>query len=265
MIKDYLDPDSVLNISFFESIKEIIICNICSGILINPRECSSCQNSFCKICLDEWTSLNNICPYKCEKTEFKDGSRTLKNLLEKLQLKCLFCDSPEFNNINYFGFISHLKTCEKIKVNCPTCDCIVLKKKLNENSAYIKLKENFYALKEKFKYILDENQKLKDDINYMKELQNEVPIKMISQTDGINKDFLENGELGIIDKCEHFRGNYIPIFSCCEKSFPCYICHNKYKDHEYKISNKVVCLVCKNIYSGPRCNVCNTNQIYRKK
>ena len=77
--------------------------------------------------------------------------------------------------------------------------------------------------------------------------------------------YLDSNELGIVDKCEHFKGNYIPIFSCCEKSYPCFICHNKYQNHEFIISNKVVCLICKNIYSGPKCDVCNTYQIYRKK
>lgn len=306
MLKDYLDPDSIINTNFFESIKEIVVCTICSGILVNPRECSLCQNSFCKKCLDEWTCLNDSCPFKCEKSEFKESSRTLKNILEKLIFKCLFCDQVEKDG-NYFNHLIHLKICEKIKINCPTCDSIVFKKRLKEDKFYLKLKENYSLLIEKFKILKEENQKLKEDVNFLKELQNEVPLKtlnnqyenlglainsnivsnhnnnssMINNPSGNNSNNnnnlnirnsyrannynCENAELGIVDKCEHFKGNYIPIFSCCEKSFPCYICHNKYKDHEYKISNKVVCLICKNIYSGPKCNVCNTYQIYRKK
>lgn len=308
MIKDYIDQDSITNLAFYDSIREIVVCNICTGILVNPRECSLCQNSFCKKCLDEWTCINSSCPYKCDKSEFRESSRTLKNLLEKLVFNCLYCSNAEKNQ-PYPLFLNHLKICEKIKVNCPTCDTLVNKKTLNENKFYLKLKENYNTLLEKFKNLKEENQKLKEDVKFYKEKQNELPMKSFvnnnfqninlnrrkSASSNLNSIFSslnlnntnnnlninaasnifnsgnnfnlnsEISEVGIVDKCEHFKGNYIPIFSCCEKSFPCYICHNLVKDHEYKISNKVVCLICKNIYSGPKCNVCNTYQIYRKK
>ena len=289
MIKDYLDPDSVTNLAFYDSIREIVVCNICTGILINPRECSLCQNSFCKKCLDEWTCINSSCPYKCEKSEFRESSRTLKNLLEKLLFKCLFCCNTEINH-PYPLFLNHLKSCERIKVNCPTCDSLVNKKTLNENKVYLKLKENYNNLLDKCENIKEENLKLKEDLKFYKEKQSELPMKSFinsnfqnvnlnrrnSTVSNLNNFNLNNNnnnfnlnseisEIGIVDKCEHFKGNYIPIFSCCEKSFPCFICHNMVQSHEYKMSNKVVCLICKNIYSGPKCNVCNTYQIYRKK
>jgi len=283
MIKDFIDTESVTNIPFYTSIKEIVVCNICTGILINPRECTSCQNSFCKKCLEEWTCLKNSCPYKCEKSEFRDSSRTLKNLLEKLQFKCNFCNNEE-SEILYLNFLSHLSSCEKIKVNCPTCDTLVNKKKLNENKFHLKLKDDYASLLEKYNLLNQENKKLKDDLNYLKELQTS-SIKNYTNSSNVNPNaknrrnsltkmninfptFNNQSEIsedGIVDKCEHFKGNYFPIFSCCERSFPCYICHDKVKDHEYKISSKVVCLICKNIYSGPKCNVCNTYQVYRKK
>jgi len=223
--------------------------------------------------------------------------------------KCLFCGSEDEEQ-PYNLFIKHLKTCEKIKVNCPTCDSLVNKKSLNQNKFYLKLKESYGTLLEKYKSLKNENQKLNEEIKGCKELmKSELPMKSLinSNFENINmkrrnsstasnlNNFINNltlnnnnnsnsnmgnrnsinnnnfnfnseiAETGIVDKCEHFKGNYIPIFSCCEKSFPCFICHNIVKDHEYKISNKVVCLICKNIYSGPKCNVCNTYQIYRKK
>ena len=299
MIKDYIDPDCVTNPAFFDSISEIVVCSICSGILINPQECSLCQNSFCKKCLNEWACINSSCPYKCDNSEFKDSSRTLKNLLEKLLFKCMFCNSAK-EELSYLLFLNHLKTCEKVKVNCPTCDSLVNKNQLNENKFYSILEENYNNLAEKYKNLKEENKKLKEEVK----LQSQIPIKNFINNDinfslnkrnsvsvnsnnllRINNDINLNSrdnngfpndnsylnlnqeisEIGIIDKCEHFKGNYIPIFSCCEKSFPCYICHNTAQNHEYKMSSKVVCLICKNIYTGPRCNLCNTYQIYRKK
>lgn len=317
MIKDYIDPDCITNPAFYDSIREIVVCNICTGILLNPRECSLCQNSFCKKCLDEWTCINSSCPYKCEKSEFRESSRTLKNLLEKLLFHCNSCNSTEKEQ-TYALFLKHVKSCEKIKVNCPTCDSLVNKKTLNENKFYLKLKESYNNLLEKFKSSKEENQKLKEEIKFIKEnqqhqLPSDSPMKSfinsnfqnvnlnrrnstgsnlnnfisnLSNNSNINNFPINNNsnnnnsnfpinnnnnsnnlnsEIGIIDKCEHFKGNYMPIFSCCEKSFPCFMCHDEVKDHQYKISNKVVCLICKNIYSGPKCNVCNSYQVYRKK
>jgi len=304
MIKDYIDTECVINLNYYDSIKEIIVCNICTGILINARECSSCQNSFCKNCLDEWICFNESCPYKCKKTEFRESSRTLKNLLEKLHLKCLFCPNSEIC-YTYLNYINHIKNCENIKMSCPTCSANVFKKDLNLNKIYEKIKTNYNDLSEKYSLLKEENKKLREELDKIKESQNESCLKIIGNNNNnlnnhvnskmnINNQthlFASNlharrnsclinnninslinnnvnndiSETGIIDKCEHFKGNYMPIFSCCEKSFPCYICHDKFTDHEYKISNKVVCLICKNIYSGPKCNVCNTHQIYRKK
>ncbi len=294
MIKDFIETESVINLPFFDTIKEIVICNICLGILVNPRECNSCQNSFCKNCLDEWMCFNDSCPYKCQKTSFKDSSRTLKNLLEKLNFICLFCQDSQ-NKYTYLNYINHIKKCENIKVNCPTCNSVVYKKKLNSNKIYEKMKDNNNKLSEENRSLKEENKQLREEIEKIKKSQNESSFKITSNNNMNNQISIANNtmsnlhtrvnrfnlndnpisimnnnmndisEIGLIDKCEHFKGNYIPIFSCCEKSFPCYLCHDKVQDHEYKISSKVVCLICKNIYSGSKCNNCNTHQIYRRK
>lgn len=307
MIKDFIDPDFITNPSFFESISEIVICSICKGVLINPCECSVCQNSFCRKCLDEWTCINSSCPFKCEKSEFRDSSRTLKNLLDKLLFKCIYCSSLD-KEITYPLFINHVKSCEKMQINCPTCNSVVSKKNINENKFYKKLEDNYNELSKKYKNLKEENKNLKEEVKILKKKQtdkiniignnslNDINSNLnnlnlnsrrsditsvnnlldsnnnnnLARSENSNNNLNNNpnseiAEIGIIDKCVHFKGNYIPIFSCCEKSFPCFICHNEIQNHEYKMSHKVVCLICKNIYSGPKCNVCNTYQIYREK
>lgn len=265
MIKDFLDSDWITNTAFYESIKDIITCHICSGIMINPKECTSCQNSFCKRCIEEWKSLNNSCPFKCDEKEFKESSRPLKNLLEKLIFKCIFCDKIGKDN-TYKSFLIHIKSCDKIRVNCPTCNSSVFRSKLIENKEFLKLKENYANLNKNYMDLQEENLKLQKEITVLKnQRRNSSYPKKNEFINILNSVDANSSELGIIDKCEHFKGNYIPIFSCCEKSYPCYICHNKNQNHEFIISNKVVCLICKNIYSGPKCEVCNTYQIYRKK
>ena len=266
MINDFLDSECITNNTFFESVKDIVTCHICSGIMINPRECNSCQNSFCRKCIDDWKSLNDSCPYKCDNNEFRDSSRPLKNLLEKLTFNCRACGKID-KNTSYKAFIIHIKSCDKIKADCPTCNSSVLRSKLVENKQYLKLMENYQILSKNFQNLKEENDKLIKEISFLKNFKNQRRSSINSNKSNIMGlyNHEDKNELGIIDKCEHFKGNYIPIFSCCEKSYPCYICHNKNQNHEFIISNKVVCLTCKNIYSGPKCEVCNTYQIYRKK
>lgn len=265
MIKDFIDSDWITNTIFYESVKDIVTCHICSGIMINPRECNTCQNSFCRKCIDDWKSLNDSCPYKCETNEFRDSSRPLKNLLEKLTFKCVACDKID-KNTSYKAFLIHIKSCEKIKVDCPTCNSSVLRSNLVENKQFLKLKENYGILSKNYQNLKEENERLSKELTLLKDVKNQRRSSLNTNKSNLlglyNND---TNELGIIDKCEHFKGNYIPIFSCCEKSYPCYICHNKNQNHEFIISNKVICLICKNIYSGPKCEVCNTYQIYRKK
>jgi uncharacterized CHY-type Zn-finger protein len=79
------------------------------------------------------------------------------------------------------------------------------------------------------------------------------------------KDKNNDKQLGLIDKCDHFKGNYKPIFACCDKAYPCYLCHNEKQTHSYEFSNKVVCLICNDIYTGNQCSQCNAVQIYKKK
>ena len=37
-----------------QMLKEELKCRICLGIVRKPKECKSCENSFCSDCLEEW-------------------------------------------------------------------------------------------------------------------------------------------------------------------------------------------------------------------
>lgn len=320
MLNNFLDPNCITNTSFFNTIKDLIICNLCSGILQNPQECKLCQNSFCKKCLEDWRIINTSCPYFCEEISFGESPKSLRNLLEKLFFKCKFCSKTfeknlgedNFIDINYFSysnFLIHNETCKKIKISCPTCNSEIykseIKKEIKENFPFDNLRKNYEKLLKEFDYMENENQKMKKEISLLKKIKeknnminnnnvnNDInnninnidkknSCKNLSMTFSnclkINPSINKNSNLskikiknknkienGIIDKCEHFMGNYIPIFSCCEKSYSCYICHNIKENHEYVISDRVICLICKNIYKGNKCHSCDSIQIYRMK
>ena len=51
--------------------------------------CSSCETPFCKLCIERWKLLKNSCPSRCDSPlTLKPISRALKNLLDRVEIKC---------------------------------------------------------------------------------------------------------------------------------------------------------------------------------
>ena len=260
----FINTQVVVNKNYLEPIKEIVTCIICKGIILEPRQCESCENYFCKKCLNKWISNSNVCPLKCINSKFKDGGRTIKGLLEKLILKCPY-DCGLQDEMNYDILLKHISICERMKIHCPTCKSFVALSEidLNEIEALREKvisieKENLKVNKEK-NDLIEENKKLKEKITELQSIYND---NMAISKSGIGK---ESEEICLIDKCEHYKGNYKPIFSCCDKAYFCCDCHDKVQTHVHVFSNKVVCLICCNIYSGARCTQCHAIQVFKKK
>ena len=243
---DFVDYSSIQNKDFLEKVKDIILCSICTGLIVDPKQCRNCENNFCNHCITKWMKSSNSCPFKCQEFEIKETTKTVKNILEKLNLNCPHCD---LKNLNYDSLMKHIKTCNSLKTYCPACSCLVEVKLIKEFELQNKLKDELLQLEEVNDKLINENKALKDK---MKVFEKKLSIDDI--------------DAKLKDKCEHYKGNYMPIFSGCNKAFACYICHDTYKqDHQYEISNNVICLVCNNTYSGSRCTSCNTIQAYKKK
>ncbi len=105
-LSDYVIKDDI-----YKSIEDEIICSICSDIKKDPVMCSKCQNSFCKLCIEQWKKKSKICPFKCSNPIYS-SIRLIKNLTSKLHLKCPNgCDEK----IPYDNLKKHLeKECKKI-------------------------------------------------------------------------------------------------------------------------------------------------------
>jgi hypothetical protein len=243
---DYVDCNSIQNKDFLEKVKEIILCSICTGLIVDPKQCKNCENNFCNHCISKWLKSSKTCPFKCQDFEIKETTKTVKNILEKL---CLDCPHCEMKNLNYDSLMKHIKTCDLLKTHCPTCSSLVEVKQIKEFDLQNKLKDELIQLEEQNEKLLIENKALKDKVKTFDKKTNS-----------------DDVELKLKDKCEHYKGNYMPIFSCCNTAFSCYICHDlKNQDHQYEMSNNVICLVCNQIYSGNRCSSCSTIQAYKKK
>ena len=55
----HLDTHQIENQSFFDTVKEMVVCQICHGILIDPVTCSQCECNFCFKCLKSWKLLKS--------------------------------------------------------------------------------------------------------------------------------------------------------------------------------------------------------------
>ena len=327
-----LNPKYINNKDFYDSIKDLVTCTICLGVLINAQTCNTCENSFCSKCLLKWknthsSGIQNSCPMKCKNNQFNSANRVLKNLLDKLEFKCKYkCN--EDRTFDYNGIIEHLShKCDNIQVSCVVCSkkmkytdyskSVYYKEKIQlldhiqvQNSKIVSLEKAVEKLKisnnenntEKEKLLKEVSSlksKLKNlqiDENYdskgksipkrpksgkmEKENEQYTPhpdsfkksstdkskkTRFNQEKDKSNIVTIHDQKFELTDKCKHFMGNYIPIFDCCEKSYPCYLCHKEAVNHEIQISNKVICLICKEIYTGNQCTCCGAFQLYKRK
>lgn len=125
----FIDSNLVTNLTVFETLKDIVLCSICTGVLVEPQQCISCDCCFCKKCLNEWLAKSKICPLKCENVNFKD-SRLMKQMLSRLTFKCPF-DCPL--TLSYEEILTHEDVCDNLTAECPTCKTVVSKSKIRIN------------------------------------------------------------------------------------------------------------------------------------
>ncbi len=299
-----LDPDLIKNSDFYNTISEIVKCSICHNILYLPKTCSSCENHFCKNCISDWVKVNKsdtACPFKCSKNEFKTSLRIVTSLLDKLQFKCCILNSNSISKENsneeglysYSEYIKHLyHDCVKYEINCicnrkitlsEYCKSSLYSESLNLKDKYKLLKSQYKELKILYDEVNDLLDKKNDEISRLKKEVNSLSNNINSNNSNLssyqnNKTIINNKSTcksvqdinfaeyyNLYDKCKHFKGNYLPIFSCCDKSYPCYLCHQEENSHTIILSNKVICMNCKEIYTGNQCPCCNEFQLYKKK
>jgi small GTP-binding protein len=114
-LEDYLNYDTVVKDQFYESIKESLFCPICMDLMIKPVMCMNCTNNYCRRCIMRWSKFKNICPNRCENTEYKKCV-FVENILIKLKFKCKDC----YSIISYDNMEKHvLSKCDTVKINLP--------------------------------------------------------------------------------------------------------------------------------------------------
>ena len=106
-----------------QEVDRSLICSICQEILKNPKECSNCQNCFCKKCIESWKISNDSCPFRCSELQLKNPHKVVMETLKKLNFKCRNFTNGCNEHLNYTNYINHMETCIYSKNKCVMNDC----------------------------------------------------------------------------------------------------------------------------------------------
>jgi len=101
-IREYINETNLIKNEIYKAFKDSILCQICTGIMIEPMMCMNCQNVYCKECIEHWTILDKKCPNRCLNPNYKK-SLAMGQLLSKLNFQCKKCN----NTYMYDEMIKH--------------------------------------------------------------------------------------------------------------------------------------------------------------
>lgn len=77
---------------FIDEVDEEFNCPICRMVMENPFQ-TPCEHTFCSECIKGWLVINRSCPVDrkpLSMNDLKPPARCLRNMLDKLKLKCDF-------------------------------------------------------------------------------------------------------------------------------------------------------------------------------
>lgn len=104
---------------FTSKVPDHFICQVCSNIVKDPRECSCCENLFCLLCIKAFGS----CPLGCTGGEFKHIAKFAQKTYNSLSLTCKNLPfGCTFEGIME-RVIEHEENCEFFVVQCENSLC----------------------------------------------------------------------------------------------------------------------------------------------
>ena len=105
-MEKYININTLVNNEINNTFKDLVLCPLCSNILIDPFMCEKCQKAYCKKCIDEFSQKNNKCPNNCESSGYQKCIGK-NDILSKLKFKCGKCEK-EFL---YDDLMKHVANC----------------------------------------------------------------------------------------------------------------------------------------------------------
>lgn len=167
---------------FTNLITKLIQCKICLNILNDPCDCSCCNQTFCKNCINNYIQTNNKCPYSDffqnsqndQKPIIKSSSSNITNFIQSLKFRCQYC--PKILSIE--EITDHEKNCKFKNNTCSRNKLIVENnsplKSLEKNNKHIKKSSSF-----SFKQFEEEKKNNYNNAiieNYFNEINNKLNI-----------------------------------------------------------------------------------------
>ncbi|CAD8131738.1 unnamed protein product [Paramecium pentaurelia] len=145
-----IDQSRIFNLAEVKVFLDEVICPICCHIIVAPKICKECDQSFCSRCIEKWfqKSPNQQCPC-CRKSQnyksnfyfnqgIMDGKvpKVLLKLLSKLLLTCRYSQEGCEEIITYDFREKHENNyCQYQEQDCPNHGCYetMLRKDLEEH------------------------------------------------------------------------------------------------------------------------------------
>ncbi len=124
-------------------------CPIHYGILIEPYECVSCKNNFCKKCIIDYIKKQDKCPL-CSTSPFNYNENiSLKRILNDIKFICQKCGQCGQSFKNEDEYNSHTEICIIFKYVCTYG--------VNNNPNYARIYPNSVTKNQDIKYCYKEN------------------------------------------------------------------------------------------------------------
>ena len=151
-MEKYINEETIIKNDNYDLFQDMIICQICQCIMIEPVMCLGCQNYYCKKCIEGWKKKSDKCPNRCENTIYQNIIEK-NRIIAKFKFKCIKGCGAEipFDDIKTHYASNCLENKEKDN-NKPD----------NKNEAKIKIlsRDETYELKRKnkeFEYFTSKN------------------------------------------------------------------------------------------------------------
>ena len=96
-------------------------CSICSFVLLNPQACKSCEQMFCKKCIESCLAVKCTCPLCIESYKPSNVNRVVLNILGNIMLRCPAKCTEE---LRYSDLKNHLNSCSKIELTAKCNHCL---------------------------------------------------------------------------------------------------------------------------------------------
>ncbi|CAF1025265.1 unnamed protein product [Adineta steineri] len=195
------------------------MCSICSKPFSEPVS-TSCDHTFCRECISLWiTKKKKSCP-TCRQQiksdgEFTQVSRPLRNMLDRLPIKCSHCGQKGLQRDNYNDHIN--KICLKKKITCTAadikCDWSGLREELQKHLTLCKFEPLRPLLTELIttnQQFINQKQKFITDNEQLTEQNKKYNIQINELT---NKLSIVNNVLPSLEKFTEGQSNSIIDFS----------------------------------------------------